>query len=264
MVNLKNIKCFVLDLDGTVYRGDNIIEGVDDFFKTIADKNIDYVFLTNDSAKDSKRIKEKLDKLGCNVDEEKIYTSGAATVSYINKIKPKAKVYVVGTPSLEEEFLKSGFWLVEDRDDIPDFVIVGLDKTLTFDKVCLACHYIFNGAEYIATHPDMTCPVEGGERIPDIGAILKMIEITTGKYPLIVGKPEKHIVNELLKKYKLDKKEIAIVGDRLTTDIKAGINSGIKTILVLSGDTDEELCKKSNIKPDYIFPSLKEIAHDIN
>jgi HAD superfamily hydrolase (TIGR01457 family) len=263
MTKFDDVKCFILDLDGTIYRGDKKIEGVDEFFQAIKGHGIDYVFLTNDSSKDSTRIKKKLDTLDCFIDEDKILTSGAATVLYIKNIKPNGKVYMVGTPSLEEEFLNNDLKIVDDIEEIPDFVVVGLDKTLTFNKVCKACHYLFKGAKYIATHPDMTCPIENGERIPDIGAILKMIEITTGLYPLVVGKPEKYVVDVLLKEYNLKKEDIVIVGDRLTTDIKAGINSGIKTILVLSGDTDEELYNKSNIKADYVYKSLKEIAQDI-
>lgn len=266
-MNLNNIKCFIFDLDGTLYKGETKVDKVEEVFDLLDKKNKEYYFLTNDSAKDSKKIKEKLNKFNLDVEEEKIFTSGLATIMYINEIKPKAKVFIVGTKSLEEEFEKSGFYLVRDYDEIPDYVVVGLDKELTFEKICYACHYLFNGAEYLATHPDVTCVTDNGERIPDIGAIMKMIEATTNMRPTVIGKPEKYMMIELFKKYNLDrfkKEEILIIGDRLATDIKVGKAIGINTILVLSGDTTKDEALKSEIKADYIFDSIADIIENID
>lgn len=263
MVDLKNIKCFLLDMDGTFYLGNDLIDGSLEFLNILKDKSNTFIFLTNNSSKNRIAYKEKLMKLGCSVDEDRIFTSGEATAIFLKKRKYGAKVFLLGTPLLEKEFQQNGFKLVKDRNEKPDFVVLGFDTTLTYEKIWTACDFIRDGVEYIATHPDFNCPLEGGKFMPDTGSMIEMIEASSGKRPLVVGKPYKHIIEALVEKYNLNMDEVAMVGDRLYTDIKTGVNAGITSILVLSGETTKEMYEESDIKADYVFPSIKELGQTV-
>jgi len=260
MTDLKDIKCFLLDMDGTFYLGNKLIAGSLEFLQILQKNNKTFLFLTNNSSKNSNSYKEKLANLGCIIEEDKVFTSGEATTIYLRKRKNGAKVFLLGTHYLEEEFQQKGFHLVKDRNESPDFVVLGFDTTITYDKLWMACDFIRDGVEYIATHPDYNCPLEDGKFMPDAGAIIKMIEASTDKLPIIIGKPHEYIIAAIIEKYNLQRNEIAMVGDRLYTDIKLGINTGITSILVLSGETTTEIYEKSDIKADYIFPSIKELG----
>ena len=263
MRDLKNIKCFLLDMDGTFYLGDKLIDGAMEFLYVLKRQNKEFLFLTNNSSKSNEVYEEKLSSLGCYVGKNRIFTSGEATTIYLNKIKPNAKVFLLGTPFLEEEFKKSGFKLIKDRSETPDFVVLGFDKTLTYEKIWIACDFIRAGVKFIATHPDLNCPLGEGKFAPDTGAMIKLFEGSTGITPLVIGKPNKYIVDAIIQKYGLKKEEIAMVGDRLYTDIKMGKNAKITSILVLSGETSIKDYEKSDIMADYVFPSIKELAAKI-
>ncbi|SKC83410.1 HAD-IIA family hydrolase [Maledivibacter halophilus] len=259
MKELKDIKCFLLDMDGTIYLDDCLIDGALEFLQHLEYKNKDFIFLTNNSSKNKEAYKEKLADLGYSADKEKIFTSGEATILYLKMKKEKAKVFLMGNSFLEEEFTKSGFRLVKEKSDKPDFVVLGFDTTLNYEKIWMACDFIMEGVPFIATHPDFNCPLKGKKFMPDTGSMIKMFEASTGKSPLIIGKPNKYIIYMIIEKYKLNREEIAIVGDRLYTDIKAGEDLGITTILVLTGETTEKMYKKSQIKADYVFNSIKDL-----
>jgi len=260
-MDLEQIKCFMLDMDGTIYLGNELISGALDFLKTIENQNKEFIFLTNNSSKNSKAYKAKLESMGCIVSEERVFTSGEATAIYLEKIKKGAKLFVLGTEYLEEEFEKRGFVLIKDRSEVPDYVVLGFDTSLTYEKLWIACDHIRDGVQYIATHPDYNCPLEGGKFMPDVGAMISLIEASTGKLPEIIGKPYKHIVDAIVEKYNLDKNQVAMVGDRLYTDIKLGANSGITSILVLSGETTCDDYDISDVKADYVFTSVKELGN---
>ncbi|MFK4785681.1 HAD-IIA family hydrolase [Fusobacterium sp. MFO224] len=259
MNNLKEKKCFLLDMDGTIYLGDELIDGAKGFLKKVKEENKRYLFLTNNSSKNKGAYVEKLEKLGINAEEEEIFTSGEATTIYLNKRKQGAKVFLLGTKALEEEFEKAGFELVKERNKEVDFVVLGFDTTLTYEKLWIACDYIAEGVEYIATHPDFVCPLAEGKCMPDVGSIIALIKGTTGKEPLVVGKPNKYIVEAILEKYKLEKEEIAMVGDRLYTDIRTGLDNGLSSILVMSGETDEKMLENTEFVPNYVFNSIKDM-----
>ena len=164
---------------------------------------------------------------------------------------------------MEDEFEKAGFELVKERNKNIDFVVLGFDTTLTYEKLWIACEYIANGVEYIATHPDFNCPLENGKFMPDAGAMIAFIKASTGKEPTVIGKPNSHIIDAIIEKYNLKKSELAIVGDRLYTDIRTGIDNGLTSILVMSGETDKEMLEETIYKPDYIFDSVKELKEKI-
>lgn len=260
MVDIKKIKCFLLDMDGTFYLGNELIDGALDFLEILKEQGKDYMFLTNNSSKNSMAYVEKLGRLGCKVTEDKVFTSGEATTIYLKGLKPGAKIFLLGTPYLEEEFEKAGFTLIRDRSERPDYVVLGFDTTLTYDKLWIACDLIREGVTYIATHPDYNCPLEGDNWMPDTGAMIELIAASTGERPYVVGKPNAMIIDAICDKYGFEKDEIAMVGDRLYTDIKTGINAGITTVVVLSGETSMEDYEASDIRGDYVLPSIKELG----
>lgn len=163
-----------------------------------------------------------------------------------------SSIYLVGTPVLEDEFVRHGFTLTDNE---PEYVVLGFDTTLTYEKLVTACDLIRKGTPYIATHPDFNCPTENGY-IPDCGAMMALTEASTGKAPQVVGKPNKEIVTALLNKKNATLSEMAIIGDRLYTDIATGCNAGIKSVLVLSGESKINDVAVSPFKPDYIFDNL--------
>src|SRR5919109_1745930 len=184
--SLRQVRCFLLDMDGTVYLGEELLEGALKFIDVLKQQKHDFLFLTNNSSKDSQQYVEKLARLGLPVSRQKVLTSGEATAMHIRELKPEARVYIVGTPALENEFLAHNFVLTREQ---PDFVVLGFDTTLTYDKLWTLCDLVRAGVPYIATHPDYNCPTESGF-MPDIGATIAFVKTSTGREPdLIVGKP---------------------------------------------------------------------------
>lgn len=261
MNNLKQVTVYLLDMDGTIYLGDELIDGSKDFLKALKNKGKRYIFLTNNSSKNKHTYVEKLNNLGIDAREEEVFTSGEATTMYLSKLKPGAKIYLLGTPALEEEFQRAGFILEQNRNKDIDYVVLGFDTTLTYEKLWAACEYVSEGVEYIATHPDFNCPLPNDKFMPDAGAMAALIEASTGKTPLVIGKPNKEVVESIASKYNLSKENMAMVGDRLYTDIKTGINAGITSILVYSGETKAEDYRDSEIRADYVFNSVKDMIN---
>ena len=259
MQNLKEKSVYLLDMDGTIYLGDELIDGAKEFLAKLREKGKRYIFLTNNSSKSKDIYVEKLNKLGIEASEEEVFTSGEATTRYLKDQKEGAKVYLLGTRALEEEFKKEGFILETNRHKNIDYVVLGFDTTLTYEKLWGACEYISEGVEYIATHPDFNCPLAHGKFMPDAGAMAAFIEASTGLTPKVIGKPNKEIIESIASKYKLDKEDMVMVGDRLYTDIKTGENAGITSVLVYSGETKEEDYKISETRADYVFDSIKDI-----
>lgn len=260
MIQLNEIKCYLLDMDGTFYLGDKLIHGSLTFMNVLKNTGRDYLFVTNNSSCDANFYTEKLSRMGWKSSAADVLTSGEATAIYLKKQKSNAKVYLLGTPQLEAEFSSKGFIITEKN---PDYVILGFDKTLTYQKLVTACNLLRAGVPFIATHPDINCPMENGF-IPDCGAMLELIKASTGIEPQkIIGKPNKEIIEAVLLKKDYKPSEIAIVGDRLYTDIATGAKAGITSILVLSGETQKQDLDHSAIQPDYIFNDLGALAQAI-
>ncbi len=256
---LKNIKCFMLDMDGTFYLGNHLLPGALEFMAYLGKNNLDYLFLTNNSSKSRDIYSEKIMQLGFNVDKSKIFTSGEATTIYLKKHTKFKKIYLVGTEALESEFIQAGYYLDTNK---PEAVVLGFDTSLTYEKIWKACDFIRNGLPYFATHPDFNCPTESGF-MPDIGSFIALIEASTGRKPdVVIGKPNHHIVDAVVDKTGYQLTEIAMVGDRLYTDIALG-KAGLKTILVLSGETNLEDIKTSEFKPDIIVNDLADLLKKI-
>lgn len=254
---LRQVRCFLLDMDGTFYLGEHLIEGALKFIEVLHQQGREYLFLTNNSSKDSRQYVEKISRLGLPVSRHKILTSGEATAMHVRGQKPGARVYIVGTSALENEFREGGFNLT---DEAPDFVILGFDTTLNYSKLWKLCDLIRAGVPYIATHPDYNCPTETGF-MPDIGATIAYVKASTGREPdLIVGKPNRLFVEKAAERMGIPVSAMCMIGDRLYTDIALGETAGIPTILVLSGETQASEVAASPFQPGYIFQNLGEVA----
>ncbi len=257
-VCLQKLKYFALDMDGTIFIGQKLIPGAEQFLHYLAESGRKYVFMTNNSSKNKQNYVKKLQTLGLSVNEDQILTSGEATALYLKSLKPHARIYLLGTSDLEQEFIAHGFTLTHSA---PDFVVLGFDQTLTYAKLTEACHLIREGVPLIATHPDINCPTdERSGYIPDVGAMLELIYASTGKKAKIIGKPYQEIIDVLIAKMTCKRDETAMVGDRLYTDIKLAENAAICGILVLSGESKVTDVMNSPIQPDYIFDSVRELT----
>lgn len=253
---LKNIRCFLLDMDGTFYLGEKLLPGAREFLELLDRRGIQYLFLTNNSSRTRKEYAEKIRRMGVPMEENRIFTSGEAAAITLARQKPGARLYIVGTPALEREFHEHGFEITSDH---PDFAVLGFDTTLTYEKIWKLCDLITAGTPYIATHPDINCPTETGF-MPDIGAMMAMIAASTGKSPdLVIGKPNAPIVEALAEKQHLPIESLCMVGDRLYTDIALG-KTGLYTVLVLSGETHAEDLPGSPFQPDWIMQDLAELT----
>ena len=245
MEKLRKTHCFLMDMDGTIYLGDQLLPGTRDWLDLLNAKGIPYYFLTNNSSRS--RVE---------VSEEQIFTSGEATAIYLQRHFPDAALYVLGTPPLLAEFTRHGFTLTETD---PDLVVLGFDTTLTYDRLWKLCDLATAGKPYIATHPDINCPTETGF-MPDVGSMIELVATSTGRRPdVIIGKPNQAIVDALIEKTALPVDAHCMIGDRLYTDIALG-RWGMLTALVLSGETRAEDLDRSEFKPDILVADIAEMA----
>jgi 4-nitrophenyl phosphatase len=255
--SLSQVRCFLLDMDGTFYLGEHLIEGALKFIEVLNEQGCEYLFLTNNSSKDSGQYAEKITRLGLPISRHKVLTSGEATAMHVQSQKPGARVYIAGTSALENEFTERGFVLT---DETPDFIVLGFDTTLTYAKLWKLCDLVRAGVPYIATHPDYNCPTETGF-MPDIGATIAFVKASTGREPdLVVGKPNPLLAEKAAERMGLPLSAMCMIGDRLYTDIALGATAGIPTILVLSGETKADEVAGSPHQPSYIFQNLGTVA----
>ncbi len=254
---LSHVRCFLLDMDGTFYLGEHLFEGAMEFIDLLHRQGREYLFLTNNSSKDSNQYAEKFARLGMSISRDKIMTSGEATAMHVRRQKPGARVFVVGTQSLEQEFRELGFVLT---DEAPEYAVLGFDTTLTYAKLWKLCDLVRAGVPYIATHPDFNCPTEKGF-MPDIGAIIAFVTASTRREPdLVVGKPNSLFVEQAAERTGIPVSAMCMVGDRLYTDIALGATADIPTILVLSGETRAEELAGSPFQPTFVFQNIQAIT----
>ncbi|MDR1571238.1 MAG: HAD-IIA family hydrolase [Clostridiales Family XIII bacterium] len=254
---LAGIRLFVLDMDGTFYLGDRIIDGSLGFIERLEAAGRRFIFFTNNSSRTPGMYIEKLAGMGCRIGRDGIMTSGDVAIRYLDSFHRGKAVYLMGTEALRGDFRRNGIRLVEDAQ--PDLVVAAFDTELTYRKLELACRHIRGGAEFLATHPDINCPTETGF-IPDCGSFCAAISASTGRKPLYFGKPFTGTLEMILSATGFEREEVAFVGDRLYTDVAAGVSNGATGILVLSGETGPDDVASSDIKPDAIFSHLGEMA----
>lgn len=245
-------KGFLCDMDGVIYHGNNLLEGAKDFVEWLDRENKKFLFLTNSSERSPKELQQKLSRLGLDVDEAHFYTSALATAAFIKNQAPGCSAYVIGEAGLLNALYDAGITM---NDVNPEYVIVGETRNYNYQSILKAVKLIQNGAKLIGTNPDMTGPAEEGI-IPACKALVSPIELTTGRQAYYVGKPNPFMMNNGKKILDCHTSEMAIIGDRMDTDIIAGIESQFDTILVLSGVTSRETLKSFSYSPKYIFDGI--------
>lgn len=249
---VKELKLYLFDMDGTLYLGDQLFDFTIALLNKICSTGGKYMFMTNNSSKSVMAYIEKLAKLGIKAQYEDFITSSQATAYYLKKYHPEATLYVCGTESLKTELRSHGFAVTEDIDQV-DCIVMGFDTELNFKKLHDVSYMLCTRElPYIATNPDYVCPTEFGS-VPDCGSVCDMIFNATGKRPVVIGKPEALMPTLAMEKAGCTQKQTAVIGDRIYTDIKSGINAGTVTILVMSGETTQEILDQSADKPDIVL-----------
>lgn len=248
-------KGYLIDLDGTIYRGSEPIPAGRRFVEQLQARQIPFLFLTNNTTKTPETVAQRLAKeFSIHVGSETVYTATLATIDYMNDANKGKKVYIIGEPGLIEPILAAGYVWNEEN---PDYVVIGLDTDVTYEKFVVATLAIQKGATFIGTNPDKNIPTERG-LLPGAGAVIAMLEASTQQKAIYIGKPEAIIMDKAVEILGLEKSEVLMVGDNYTTDILAGINNGIDSLLVLSGFTQKADVPTLPIPPTYLVDSLDE------
>ena len=256
LTELRNKKAFICDMDGVIYHGNRIIPHVKEFVEWLESSKKSYLFLTNSSERSPRELGQKLKRMGLDVGEEHFYTSALATASFLQTQCPGGSVYVIGEPGLTYALYEAGFSM---NDVNPDYVVFGETRSLSYEKIEKAVKLVMRGAKLIGTNSDLTAPTESGI-IPACRALISPIEMTTGKQAYFVGKPNPLMMRHALKRLGCDKTDAAIIGDRMDTDIIAGIESELDTVLVLSGVSTPETIKNFPYRPKYMLTDVGEIC----
>lgn len=251
-------RLFLFDMDGTIYEEDRVFDGTIDLLKLIDDISGKYVFITNNSSKSVTDYVTKVNLLGIKADASNFFTSTQATILYLNKHYKFKKIYCQGTKSFVAELRDNGIRVTEKVEDDVDVVVVGFDTELTSFKLRKTCELLQRNIPYIATNPDLRCPVNFGF-IPDCGSICNMIKAATNREPVYIGKPEPIMVDTIREKLGYRKDETVVVGDRLYTDIATALNAGVMSICVLTGEATLNEIENEDIKPSLIFNSVMDI-----
>jgi len=260
---LERIRHFALDLDGTLYLGGRVFPWTRPFLDRLAELGIGHTFFTNNSSKSTRQYVEHLRKMGIDATADEIYSSTHSTLEYLRDERPTVRrLFVLGTPGLQEEFAESGFTICADSaSDEPDAVVVAFDTTLAYARVCRAAYWIAKGKPFIATHPDRICPTDQPTVLPDCAAICAMLTTATGRTPdAVLGKPSPRMLDGVRKRHGVAANEIAVVGDRLYTDMAMARGAGALGVLVLSGETTAEQVEHANPRPDLVVADVGELA----
>lgn len=261
-MELKDKKLFLLDMDGTIYLDDSLFDGTIEFLQHINDIGGRYLFLTNNSSKGVDAYVEKLNKLGIKAEARDFLTSVDATAAFLKERYGadygSRKIYILGTESFRKQMIDEGFKVTTDADEDVETLLIGFDRELTFKKLEDASILLTRDIEYFATNPDWVCPTEFGS-VPDCGSMCQMLEHATGRLPHFIGKPQPEMALMAMVKTGYKAEETILVGDRLYTDIACGVNAGIDTCFVLSGEGTLEDIEKFNINPTYILKDINEL-----
>lgn len=255
---LNHIKLFLFDMDGTLYIGTRLFDFTKDLLSAIKKAGKKYLFLTNNSSKSVSAYVEKLGHFGIKAETNDFLTSSLATAWYLKKNHPGKRLYVCGTESLKTELRENGFEITNDTEKA-ECIVMGFDTELTFKKLDDVSRMLCaKDLPYIATNPDYVCPTEYGS-VPDCGSMCDMIYNATGKRPFVIGKPSPLMIQLAMKKGECTPQETAVIGDRIYTDIKSGLNAGVLSVLVMSGETTPEILHNSKDKPDIVLANAGEI-----
>lgn len=251
---MKEYRGFLIDLDGTMYRGTEVIEEAVDFVSLLNKHHLPYLFVTNNSSRTPEQVAEKLRNFGIKASGEQVFTSSIATANYIYERKKDASVYVIGEEGLQTAIAEKGFKLGQVD---ADFVAIGIDHSISYEKLAVACLAVRNGAVFISTNSDIAIPTERG-LMPGNGSLTSVITVSTQTEPIFIGKPESIIMEQALKVIGTNKEDTLMIGDNYDTDIMAGMNAGLDTLLVHTGVTTRELLTRYEKKPTYVIDSLNQ------
>lgn len=260
---LRRIAHVALDLDGTVYKGGTIFPFSRPFLDTMTRLGIGYTFLTNNPSKSATDYRAHLGRLGIEAAPEQIYTSALATIDHLRQQRPELRrLFTLGTPSMLGEFERAGFTLTTDSPhDEPDAVVIGFDLTLTYARLCRAAWWISRGKPFFATNPDFVCPTDQPNVLVDCGAFCAALHAATGRHPDITfGKPDPSMLTGIMARHRLKADQIAMVGDRIYTDLLMAHRAGACGVLVLTGEATPEDASRANPSPDLVLPSLAELG----
>ena len=260
---LARIKHVALDMDGTIYMGNSIFPFTIPFLEKLDGMGISYSFLTNNPSKSIDDYLKKLAKMGIHATEEEIYNTTIATIDYIHSHYPEARrLFLLGTPSMISQFEKAGFVSTsDDPDDVPDIIVAAFDMTLQYSRLCRAAWWISQGLPYLATNPDRVCPTNERTILVDCGSICRCLESATGRKPdVTLGKPDPTMLVGIQQQKRVQADEIAMVGDRIYTDIAMAFNANALGCLVLSGETTLEVAKAAPRQPDLIVENIWELG----
>ncbi|MEY8734904.1 TIGR01457 family HAD-type hydrolase [Peribacillus frigoritolerans] len=249
---MKSYKGYLIDLDGTMYRGTEQIAEAAGFINDLRKRDIPYLFVTNNSSRTPAQVADKLRSIGISTEDDQVFTTSMATANYIAEQKKGASVYVVGEEGIIEALKEKGMKLVEEH---PDYLVMGIDRGINYKKLSKACLAVRNGAVFISTNGDIAIPTEQG-LLPGNGSLTSVVSVSTQVQPIFIGKPESVIVEQALRVLGVPKEETIMVGDNYDTDILAGINAGIDTLLVHTGVTTKERLKQYKEQPTHVVDTL--------
>lgn len=252
---MKKYKGYLIDLDGTMYKGTERIESAVNFVRELRKKDIPYLFVTNNSSRSPAFIAKKLNDFDIPATEKDVFTTSLATANYIYNQNPNATIYMIGEEGLFEALANKGFVFTEEN---PDFVVMGIDRQITYEKLAIACLNVRKGATFISTNRDIALPTERGF-LPGNGALTSVVSVSTQVNPIFIGKPEKIIMEQALDALGIHPSEAVMIGDYYDTDIQAGMNAHMDTILVHTGVTTKEQLKNYPKQPTYTVDSLVEL-----
>ena len=253
---LKNKTAFISDMDGVIYHGNNLLPGAADFVRMLEKRRLKYLFLTNSSERTPRELAEKLSRLGVDVAPEHFYTSALATADFLSRQKPGCSVFAIGEAGLTNALYEKG---ISMNDIDPDYVVIGETRSYSFERLEKAVHLVLKGAKLIGTNPDLTGPTEKGI-VPATGALISPIELSTGKKGYFIGKPNPFMMRRAVKFLNAMSRETVIIGDRMDTDIIAGVEAEVDTVLVLSGVTQKEDIPRFAYTPKYTMTGLAELV----
>ncbi len=254
-IQLDGIKNYLLDMDGVILRGATLIPGAKDFIQRLQTQHIPFLFLTNNSLYTPRDLQMRLSYMGLDVPSEAIFTSALATAQFLHAQRPGGKAYVIGESGLTTALHDIGYILTDQE---PEYFVLGETNTYSFERIARAIRFVTEGARFIATNPDVTGPGEGGI-VPGTGAVAALVSAATGIKPYYIGKPNPLMMRTALRSLNAHSEDSVMIGDRMNTDIVAGLESGLRTILVLTGVTRREQVEQFPYRPTWIRDSIADI-----
>lgn len=263
MINLKNKKLFLLDMDGTIYLGDTLFDGTKDFLHAVRERDGKYLFVTNNSSRSVNAYVDRLKGMGIDATKDDFLTSVDALIWYMRGKYDDALMYVFGTHTFRQQLSEAGFHITDKLEDGISLLVCGFDTELTFQKLEDACILLGREVDFVATNPDWVCPTSYGS-VPDCGSVCEMLFRATGRRPKFIGKPEPEMALLSMERWGFAPRETVLIGDRIYTDIACGVNAGIDTAFVLSGEGVPEDTDKFGIYPTGTYQDIREILRQMS